>query len=489
MSVRTRFAPSPTGRLHVGNARTALFSALLAVRENGILILRIEDTDAERSRPEFETKLIEDLAWLGIAWQEGPDKPGKYGPYRQSERDEIYMKYVDRLSEQGLTYPCFCTPAALAISRKTQLAASKPPRYAGTCARLTKSEIESRVAAGLKPALRFRVPKTGETAFDDLVRGRQVFAHNDIGDFVILRGDGSPAFFFSNAVDDALMEITHVLRGEDHLANTPRQLLIQKALNLLTPQYGHLSMVVGDDGQPLSKRHGSASVRDLIDQNYMPLATLNYLARLGHSYVDADNKLLSFAELGESFDLARITHSPAHFDENHLRYWQKLAIARSSDRELWEWMKDGKSLYGGNTVADLVPDEKWQLFVQTVRPNVLAASEIRTDYDQREDTWSWAVTLFGNEDVFMEEGRTVIRNAGIAYFKEALACLEHTIEYRSYVEALSKNTSTKGPSLYMPLRAALTGDTHGPELKLVWELLGRERIGQRLAAAAEISKI
>ncbi|MGH8282346.1 MAG: glutamate--tRNA ligase, partial [Gammaproteobacteria bacterium] len=201
MSIRTRFAPSPTGRLHVGNARTALFSALLVARENGTLILRIEDTDAERSRPEFETKLIEDLAWLGIAWQEGPDKGGKHGPYRQSERNEIYRIYIDKLAEHDLTYPCFCTPTELALARKAQLAAGRPPRYAGTCAHLTADAIETRLAKGLKPALRFRVPETAETVFDDLVRGCQVFAHRDIGDFVIRRADGSPAFFFSNAVD------------------------------------------------------------------------------------------------------------------------------------------------------------------------------------------------------------------------------------------------------------------------------------------------
>ncbi|MGH8321874.1 MAG: glutamate--tRNA ligase, partial [Gammaproteobacteria bacterium] len=222
MSIRTRFAPSPTGRLHVGNARTALFSALLAARETGTLILRIEDTDAERSRPEFEAKLIEDLSWLGIVWQEGPDKGGKHGPYRQSERGEIYRTYIQKLAEHGLTYPCFCTPAELALARKAQLAAGRPPRYAGTCAHLTSDAIETRLAKGLKPALRFRVPETAETVFDDLVRGRQVFAHRDIGDFVIQRANGSPAFFFSNAVDDALMGVTHVLRGEDHLANTPR---------------------------------------------------------------------------------------------------------------------------------------------------------------------------------------------------------------------------------------------------------------------------
>ncbi|MGH8369745.1 MAG: glutamate--tRNA ligase, partial [Gammaproteobacteria bacterium] len=256
MTIRTRFAPSPTGHLHVGNARTALFNALFAAHMGGTLILRIEDTDAERSKREFEAGLIRDLSWLGVVWQEGPDRDGARGPYRQSERGAIYAEQVERLQTQGHAYPCFCTPAELALSRKAQLAAGKPPRYAGTCAQLGKPQIEARLAKGLKPALRFRVPAKGETVFEDMIRGHQVFANQDIGDFIIQRADGSPAFFFSNAVDDALMGVTHVLRGEDHLANTPRQLLLLAALELSAPQYAHLSLIVGEGGAPLSKREG-----------------------------------------------------------------------------------------------------------------------------------------------------------------------------------------------------------------------------------------
>ena len=494
MNVRTRFAPSPSGQLHVGNARTALFSALLAAHSGGEFILRIEDTDAERSHPEMEKALIEDLRWLDITWQEGPDVGGKHGPYRQSERGQVYRTYIERLTEQRLTYPCFCTPAALAMSRKTQLAAGKSPRYAGTCAHLTQAEIDARLASGLKPALRFRMPEKGETAFEDLVRGRQVFAHDDIGDFVILRSDGSPAFFFSNAVDDALMGITHVLRGEDHLANTPRQLLIQNALKLPVPRYGHLSMVVGSDGQPLSKRHGSASVRDLKEQKYMPLAVMNYMARLGHAYVDADNKLMSFEELAANFDLARISHSPAHFDENHLLHWQKVTIANASDSELWNWMKSSTGgLIGKTSVEELVPDEKQLLFVQTVQPNVLIDTMFKSDlshtvYNPRDDVRFWALTFFSDDDFMQDEGREALRKAGVEYFRHAIASFTDAGDYKPFMGSLAGRTKLRGPELYMPLRAALTGDTHGPELKLIWELLGPERIRTRLNAAAEIAK-
>ena len=490
MTLRTRFAPSPTGQLHVGNARTALFSALLAAHAGGEFILRIEDTDAERSRQEHETGLLADLAWLGLRWQEGPDIGGKHGPYRQSERGQIYRTFTDKLAEQGRTYPCFCTPAELALSRKTQLAAGKPPRYAGTCAHLSDDEIEARLAKGLKPALRFRVPEDGAAGFEDLIRGPQRFAHKDIGDFIIQRADGSPAFFFSNALDDALMGITHVLRGEDHLANTPRQLLILQALDLQVPQYGHLSMVVGSDGQPLAKRHGNTSVSDLRKQNYIPSAVLNYLARLGHSYINANNKLLSFKELSTSFDLARISHSPAHFDEDHMRHWQKLAIVNASDSELWEWMKSGT---GGafvedsdrETVESLVPQDKRMLFIQTVRPNVLLNTAIKLGYNpQSSDAWYWARTFFGDHtDIMLEDVGKAVRSAGGGYFHVAQAILEKHADYSSFVKALGSAIGLRGANLYMPLRAALTGDITGPELKLVWELLGTERIRQRLRAA------
>ena len=494
MTVRTRFAPSPTGRLHVGNARTALFNALLAARAGGEFILRIEDTDAERSRHAFETGLLVDLAWLGLRWQEGPDVGGRHAPYRQSERRQIYRTFIDQLAEQGRTYPCFCTPTELALSRKTQLTAGQPPRYAGTCAHLSADEIEARLAKGLKPALRFRVPEEGVTEFEDLVRGPQRFAHKDIGDFIIRRADGSPAFFFSNALDDALMGVSHVVRGEDHLANTPRQLLIQNVLKLPTPRYGHLSMVVGNDGQPLSKRHGSTSVRDLRAQNYMPLAVVNYLARLGHSYVGADNKLLSFKELSATFDPARISHSPAHFDENHLHHWQKLAIANATDAELWGWMKSGTGGAfvegsGEETVESIVPEDKRLLFMRTVRPNVLLNAEIKpNDRPQAADAWVWARTFFGGDgEIMMEDGKQAIRNAGVDYFRSALAALEKHADYGLFVKALASATGLRSADLYMPLRAALTGDIHGPELKLIWELLGGERIGRRLRMAASLA--
>jgi len=477
MSVRTRFAPSPSGQLHVGNARTALFSALLAAHSGGEFILRIEDTDAERSHTQMEAGLMEDLRWLGLNWQEGPDVGGQHGPYRQSERGQIYQTYIDKLTKQGLTYPCFCTPAALAMSRKTQLATGKPPRYAGTCAHLTQAEIEARLTTGLKPALRFRVPEKGETVFEDLVRGRQVFAHNDIGDFVILRGDGSPAFFFSNAVDDALMGITHVLRGEDHLANTPRQLLLLQALGLQIPHYAHLSLLVGPDGKPLSKREGGSTLAALWGMGFSPTAVLNYLARLGHHY--ESNNVMIFAELAEAFDISRLGKSSAHFDLTQLRHWQSELISEIGDENFKADLLKSKE---GNRIKKLVPDDKWHDFIAFLKRDI--KHSLFPD-----EAAAYANMLYSERLNYDDVAKEVIHSATEKYYSAALASLvtkDHT--YKQYTVALSEATGLQGRKLFMPLRAALTGLIHGPELDLIWEILGPDRVKQRLKAATEIAK-
>ncbi len=297
--VKTRFAPSPTGNLHLGNLRTALFSALHAWSVQGSFLLRIEDTDAERSRAEFSDGLQDDLRWLGLEWQEGPEVGGDAGPYFQSERDAIYAGYYAQLLESGGAYPCFCSQEQLAAARASQRAAGRPPRYPGTCAHLSRDEAEARRQAGEPHTLRFRVPQRESVVFDDLVRGTQTFRSDDIGDFVIRRTDGTPAFFFCNAIDDALMGVTHVWRGEDHISNTPRQLLLLRALGLREPRYGHLALIVGEDGAPLSKRHGATSLGELREQGYLAAALNNYLARLGHSYTD--DSLLDMAGLACRF--------------------------------------------------------------------------------------------------------------------------------------------------------------------------------------------
>ncbi|HXI66826.1 MAG TPA: glutamate--tRNA ligase, partial [Steroidobacteraceae bacterium] len=315
--VVTRFAPSPTGELHLGNARTALFNQLLARRAGGRFLLRIEDTDSERSVEAHTRGLMADLRWLGIEWDAGPDREDGLGPYRQSQRGARYAQELAVLERTGAAYPCFCTALELSLSRRAQLAAGRPPRYAGTCRELSESERAARLAGGVPATLRFRVPGGERIDFIDMVHGLQSFLSDDIGDFVVRRADGTAAFFFSNAVDDARMGVTLVLRGEDHLANTPRQLLILAALGLATPAYGHVALLVGADGTPLSKRHGAASVRDYREQGYLPEAIVNHLFRLGHS--SAPHGLLTLEEMAHAFDPAHLGRSPARFDEQQLQ--------------------------------------------------------------------------------------------------------------------------------------------------------------------------
>ena len=459
--VKTRFAPSPTGYLHLGNVRTALFNTFLARRRGGQFLLRIEDTDRERSRPEYVAALLEDLHWLGLDWQEGPEVGGARGPYAQSERAAIYADYYQRLETTGQAYPCFCTPAELALSRKAQLSAGRPPRYAGTCARLSEAERCARLERGLQPTLRFRVPAGRTVEFTDRVRGLQRFASDDIGDFVIRRADGTPQFFFANAVDDALMGITHVLRGEDHLANTPRQLLLLEALELPAPEYGHLALIIGADGGPLSKREGDLSLRELRAAGYLPEALLNYLARLGHVY-DRD-EWLEPAELAAGFALEHLGRASARYDAAQLLHWQSEAVRRMDPDRLWLWM--------GTTVPQYVAPDSRDDFIATVRPNIRFPA----------DAAFWAERLFNADLTLSAESRAVIVAAGSAFFTHALAAYaQHGAAYPRLVEDLKRRTGLKGKHLFMPLRAALTGETHGPELARVIDLMAPDCVRRRL---------
>lgn len=460
----TRFAPSPTGYLHLGNARTAFFNFLAARAGGGRLVLRIEDTDAERSDDRMLAQLLEDLRWLGLEWDEGPDVGGPNGPYRQSERGVQYDAAIARLESQGLAYPCFCSPEELQLSRRAQLAAGRPPRYAGTCAALPADEVERRIVAGRTAATRFRVPAGRTVEFDDLIHGEQRFATDDIGDFVVRRADGSAAFFLSNAVDDAGMGITLVLRGDDHLANTPRQILLLEALGLPMPRYGHLPLLLGASGTPLSKREGAAGLHDLRAQGYLPGALCNYLVRLGHAC--GGDTWLSLAEMPTHFDLGRTSRSPARYDEAQLRHWQREAIMRASGEELLEWL--------GPRLAPLGSVEHRAAFVAAVRGNVLFPP----------DAEPLVRVVCDDEAATEESAAAAIAGAGRDFFVSAgAAWTVHGPDFKAWARAVGGATGRKGAALYMPLRAALTGATHGPELAPLVALMGRDRVAHRIAAA------
>jgi nondiscriminating glutamyl-tRNA synthetase len=461
-SVTTRFAPSPTGEVHLGNARTALFNFLLARHSGGRFLLRIEDTDTERSREEHTTAVLQDLRWLGIEWDAGPDREDERGPYRQSQRGPLYRRYFETLERKGAVYPCYCTPLELEVSRKAQLAAGKPPRYAGTCRNLSAAHREQKRAQGIVPSMRFQVPTGRRIEFVDFVHGPQSFLSDDIGDFVILRADGSAAFFFSNAVDDASMEVTQVLRGEDHLTNTPRQLLILEALDLKAPSYGHISLIVGSDGAPLSKRHGATSVREYRERGFRPEALTNHLFRLGHS--TPENGFLTLEEMARAFDPGHLGRSPARFDEQQLQVWQKEAVHRLPVDVAHRWL--------ASVIPAGLDDASVNAFLAAVLPNIVLPADAR----------AWADVVFGGPLALEPAQEQVIRDAGAEYFSAAAsAAAQSGNDLPAIASAVKAATGKKGAALYMPLRVALTGRAHGPELAPLLKAMPPGKARERLA--------
>ncbi|HEY1892004.1 MAG TPA: glutamate--tRNA ligase [Steroidobacteraceae bacterium] len=461
----TRFAPSPTGELHLGNARTALFNYLLARRAGGRFLLRIEDTDAQRSQEAHLAVVLEDLRWLGLNWDAGPDREDDRAPYRQSQRGTIYAHFFAALERQETAYPCFCTPLELEASRRAQLGSGRPPRYAGTCRDLSLEQRRARQAQGLAATLRFRVPAGRRIEFTDLVHGPQSFLSDDIGDFIVRRADGTAAFFFSNAVDDASMGVTLVVRGEDHLANTPRQLLILEALGLRAPGYGHVSLILGPDGSPLSKRHGATSVREYRDSGYRPEALVNHLFRLGHS--TGEHGLLDLDAMARAFDPAHLGRSSAHFDAQQLRVWQKEAAHHLPAEEARTWL------------APVLPSELSEpavrAFIDAVLPNVVLP----------EDAQPWARIVFGPPPVLEPDGEAIVRSAGERYFAAAAqAAAQNGNDLPAIASAVRAATGRKGAELYMPLRLALTGRTHGPELAPLLKAMPAGEAQVRLARFA-----
>jgi glutamyl-tRNA synthetase len=456
--VITRFAPSPTGSLHLGNARTALFSHLWARKTGGKFILRIEDTDFTRSQDRFRDELMTDMRWLGLDWDEGPDVGGPSAPYRQAERGDFYRELYARLLERALAYPCYCTAEDLELSRKLQRMSGKAPRYAGTCRALTAAERAEREGRGLKPTLRFAVPIDQIIEFNDSVHGPQRFASNDIGDFIIRREDGTPAFFFCNAVDDSAMGVTQVLRGDDHLANTPRQIMLLDALGMRSPAYGHLGLLVGEDGAPLSKRHGSTSVNEFRERGFLSVAVLNQLFRLGHAS-DVDGWLPA-AEMPQHFRPDHLGRAPARFEVSQLMHWQKESLERLSPAEFRAW---------------LAADDPIE-FIELVRHNVGLPA----------DAVAWRGVVSGELEPLGPDEQRIIAAAGAEFFSAALIAYDQTNgELKLLTQQLKQQTGRKGPDLFMPLRVALTGRAHGPELALLLKLIAPDTARRRLKIHAQ----
>jgi len=472
---RVRFAPSPTGDLHVGNARTALFNWLYARHFGGELILRIEDTDQERTTRAFEANLLEDLKWLTLDWDEGPGKNGSVGPYRQSERLDLYAGFLKNLIKEEKVYPCYCTEEELELERTSLLARKIAPRYMGKCRNLTLEERRKLEAQGRKPTYRFRVPP-GTIAFRDQIRGPMKFEGEAIGDFIIVRSNGIPAYNFAVVIDDHFMEISSVIRGEDHLSNTAIQLMLYDALGFNPPEFAHHSLILGKDRTKLSKRHGSVAVREFRGNGILPEALLNYLALLGSS-IGEGREVCSVEEIVAAFSLDRAGKSGAIFDEDKLVWLNSLYLHSESPGSLRDKLRPfiRKAGFDANLLDPLWLDR----MVAAVQPNLATLNDIGP-----------YLAMLVNEGFPIEDDAvSILREKDAQAVVRALLPLIEEGDfsredfYPKVMTQLRSVTGAKGKKLFMPVRAALTGSTRGPELDKIFSLLGRQSVMVRLNKA------
>ncbi len=481
--MRVRFAPSPTGQLHVGNARTALFNWLLAHGKDGTFILRIEDTDAVRSTRESELSILEDLRWLGLDWDEGPDVGGVHGPYRQSERFHLYASYANELIASGHAYYCFCPPERLERERREDLDAGRPPRYRGTCRSLPPDEARRRIDGGERPVVRFKIPENVEISFHDLVRGEVTFNSEVIGDPVLVRSDGRPAYNFAVVVDDALMEITHVIRGEDHISNTPRQVLLYQALGFTPPEFAHLSLVMGPDHTPLSKRHGATSVAEFRERGYLPEALVNYLALIGWS-PGGDQELFPIEELAHRFALEDVGHSAGVFDQGKLAWMNRHYMKAAAPARL---AAEAARYFLARGYLRRRTDEAMEYLVSVLPMAVGSVDRLEEIPDRVRFLFEFdsAAALARTEvaEVLQEPGA-----------REVIAALPGAIEgpladrdaFRAMATRVRERTGQKGKALFHPIRIALTGEGGGPELDLAVPAIER---GAALPSTAGVAPI
>ncbi|WP_223068804.1 glutamate--tRNA ligase [Paenibacillus caui] len=476
--VRVRYAPSPTGHLHIGNARTALFNYLFARSQGGKFIIRIEDTDVKRNIEGGEESQLKYLKWLGIDWDESIDVGGEYGPYRQTERLDIYKTYWQDLLDRGLAYRCYCTEEELEQEREEQIARGETPRYSGKHRDLTPEQCAAFEAEGRVPSIRFRVPEGRTFAWDDLVKGT-ISVESDIsGDFVIVKRDGIPTYNFAVVVDDYLMKITHVLRGEDHVSNTPRQLMIYDALGWEPPVFGHMTLIVGENHKKLSKR--DESIIQFIEQydklGYLPEALFNFIALLGWS-PEGEEEIFSREELISIFDPKRLSRSPAVFDTHKLAHLNNHYIKNADPKRIADLaiphLQQASRLPGQLTQEQ----REWaEALVALYQEQMTAASDIvdlsglffRTHLEMDSE----AAAILGEEQV----------PAVLKAFLDKLSASEefNAAHIAKLIKEVQKETGYKGKQLFMPIRVALTGQMHGRDLNQTIYLLGKDTVLDRL---------
>ncbi len=466
-----RFAPSPTGFLHIGGARTALYNWLFAKANNGTFILRIEDTDRTRSTEEAVKAILDGMEWLGLDWNEGPDVGGEFGPYFQTQRLDTYKEWADKLLAEGKAYYCFCTPEELAEQRRIAAEKKEAPKYGGKCRNLKKEEAARRQESGEPCVIRFKLPDTGVTKVRDLIRGEVSFENEVLDDFVIVKSDGFPTYNFAAVVDDNLMRITHVIRGDDHLSNTPRQILLYKAFGLTPPQFAHIPMIMGQDKARLSKRHGATSVIEYKTMGYLPEAVVNYIARLGWGH--RDQEIFSRQELIDLFRLEKVSKTPAIFDFNKLN-WLNAHYIKTSELD--------------RIVGLCLP------LIEAAYPNVNRhyAHKVIKSLQERLKVIPDIVPL---SEYFFKDNFTVEPEAKAKYLdkpgaKELIAKLRARIEKIDHMDhasleaafkSLAEEAKVKLGEIIHPVRVMLTGRAESPGIYEVIEVLGKEKTLKRLA--------
>jgi len=473
---RVRFAPSPTGDLHVGNARTALFNWMFARHHGGEFILRIEDTDPVRASKDSERRILEDLAWLAIDCDEGPGRGGGKGPYHQSERLDLYDHYLTKLLRAGCVYPCYCTEEELEAERAELVFRKMMPRYMGKCRNLSDSDRKILADQRRQPSYRFRVA-TGLIEFKDLIRGAMKFEAAAMGDFIVVRSNGIPAYNFACVVDDHLMSVSHVIRGEDHLSNTALQLLIYQSLDFKPPIFAHHSLILGKDRSKLGKRHGSVAVREFRERGILPEVLLNYLSLLGSS-LGGGREVCTLEDMISSFSLDRAGKSGAIFDEDKLRWLNGIYIRQGELHGLTERLLPFIRAAGYHDVDTL--DRTWlERVIDAVRGDLTTLSDIGDQMD----------IFFDDRYALSGEARQVLREEQalnvVRVLKESLDHLPFSADrfYQQILENVRRKTGARGKKLFMPIRAAVTGKTRGPELDKVFAILSLGSLRRRVEAA------
>ncbi|MGL4676140.1 MAG: glutamate--tRNA ligase [Brevinema sp.] len=469
--VRTRFAPSPTGHIHVGNVRSAFFAWLFARSQNGSFIVRIEDTDQERSEAEYTELLLNDIEWLGLDWDEGPRVGGKYRPYFQIERGYIYQEYTQKLLQSGHAFKCYCSEEELTAERNLAEQESRPPHYNGRCRHLTPEQEQAFESEGRIPVIRFKAYQQDFT-LHDMIKGDIIFPKGMVGDFVIVRANGIPVYNYAVVVDDITMEITHVLRGDEHLSNTVRQQMIYKALDIPEPKFGHMALVLGEDRKKLSKRHGATSIDEFRRLGYLPESLCNALALLGWSSPTTE-EIMPIKKIIELFSIDRVSPSPSVFDFKRLNWISKHNIAHADLARIVDLC-----IPYLDKQYDLSDRSYLTSVIEIVRGNCNHLSEI-TDYVDYFFTEDYQIEQEIQELLGLENTKNVVEA-----FKRALEKEQRPINkdiYKELTNIVKEETGFSGKNLFMPIRGILTGKTHGPEMFLVLPVLGKQRALNRLS--------